>query len=185
MEIRSIDDLYRSNEKIHEKFRTVVTAIADEHAAALPDGEKWSVAQIVEHVSIVEGGILRICSKLLGEAEAAGQANGGELDFAEFMRKVEGSADTKLEAPERVHPVNGRSIAESLDSMKESGKAFDGLREKFEMFDGNAFKFPHPYFGDLSAVEWLALSGGHKARHLAQIKRVVEKCGIAAEARTE
>jgi hypothetical protein len=59
--------------------------------------------------------------------------------------------------------------------MEENAKALRSLRERFEKFDGGAHTFPHPYLGELSAVEWLALSGGHKIRHLRQIKRVIEK----------
>jgi hypothetical protein len=43
------------------------------------------------------------------------------------------------------------------------------------MFDGDTHKFPHPYFGPLSAVEWLVLLGGHEARHLQQIKNIAGK----------
>ena len=39
-------------------------------------------------------------------------------------------------------------------------------------------KFPHPFFGELSATEWLVLLGGHEARHTAQIERILS--GIRA-----
>lgn len=175
MEYRSIADIYDANASIHEKFSYVVTALTDEQANATPEDEKWSVAQIVEHVSMVEGSVCRICAKLLSSAEAAGQPNGGWTDMSGFMEKAESIGGVKLEAPEIVQPKAGRSIAESLDVMAENGRVLETLREKFENFDGDSHKFPHPYFGDLSAKEWLALAGGHKIRHLRQIKRVLEK----------
>lgn len=175
MEYRSIADIYDANNKIHGKFQAVVSALENERATAVPEGEKWSVAQIAEHVSLVEGGIARICSKLLSKAEAAGQMHSGDLDLADFMRRADGITDVKLEAPEVVLPVNGRSIADSLAVMDENGRAFDELRPRLEKFDCNIHKFPHPYLGDLSALEWLTLAGGHKLRHLRQIKRVLEK----------
>ena len=177
MEYRSIADIYEANDKIHGKFEAAVIALDADRAAAIAEGEKWSVAQIVEHVSLVEGGIVRICSKLLSKAEASGQMNSGGFDLTEFMQKADGIADVKLEAPEVVHPVNGRSIADSLEVMAENSRAFDELRLRLEKFDCNAHKFPHPYLGDLSALEWLTLAGGHKIRHLRQIKRVLEKLG--------
>lgn len=180
MEYRSIADIYEANNKIHGKFHAVVSALAADQALALAEEEKWSVAQIVEHVSLVEGGIVRICSRLISKAEAAGQMSSGVLDLSEFMQKADGITDVKLEAPEVVHPVNGRSIANSLEVMEENGRAFDELRPRLEKFDCNAHKFPHPYLGDLSALEWLTLAGGHKIRHLRQIKRVLEKMGSGA-----
>jgi hypothetical protein len=177
MEYRSIADIYESNDKIQVKFRAALAELTDEQVAALPDGEKWSVAQIVEHVSLVENGICRICARLLSKAEAGGQMNNGTLDLSEFMQKADGITDVKLEAPEIVHPVNGRSIAESMIVMEENARSLGELRGQFEKFDGGAYSFPHPYLGELSALEWLALAGGHKIRHLKQIERVIEKAG--------
>ena len=83
----------------------------------------------------------------------------------------------QLEAPEFVHPKNERSVVDSLASMDETMNGLVELRPLFEEFDGDTHKFPHPFFGDLSAVEWLALCGGHKARHLKQINNLAEKIG--------
>ena len=175
MEYRSIGDIYAANHNIHLKFSSAVSELTDEQANATPEGEKWSVAQIVEHVSMVEGGVCRICAKLLSSAEKAGQPSGEWTDMSAFMEKAESIGGVKLEAPEIVQPNAGRTIAESLEVMSEAGRVLETLREKFENFDGDTHKFPHPYFGDLSAKEWLALAGGHKIRHLRQIKRVLEK----------
>jgi hypothetical protein len=174
MEYRSVNDIYNANDRVHEKLAAVLSSVSDDAATVAPDGEEWSVAQIAEHVSIVEGGISRICAKLLSKAEANGQRS-GPLDLAEFVKKADGIADVKLEAPDMVRPSGSRSIAESLEVMAENRKAFEQLKEKFEMFDCSGHKFPHPYLGDLSALEWLALAGGHKVRHIRQIKRVIEK----------
>ncbi len=174
MEYRSIADIYAVNESIHSKFRSTLESLTDDQAAAQPAGENWSVSQIVEHVSLVESGICRICSRLLAKAETNGQVNSGTIDLSEFMLKADKITDVKLEAPDTVHPVNGRSIAESIRVMEENGVALEELRPRFEQFDGGANTFPHPYLGELSALEWLVLAGGHKVRHLRQIKRLLE-----------
>ena len=101
------------------------------------------------------------------------------MDLSEFLKKADGITDVKLEAPEYVLPVNGRSIADSLHAMEENGRALDELRPRLEEYDCDTHKFPHPYLGDLSALEWLTLAGGHKIRHLRQIKRVLERLGNA------
>lgn len=181
MEYRSIADIYESNDRVHAKLCGTLEALTEEQIGALPGGEKWSVAQVVEHVSLVEGGIYRICAKLLSKAENGGQLNDGKLDLAEFMQKAAGIIDVKLDAPEYVRPTGGRPISESLQVLEDNAKAFSELRPSFEKYDGNAHKFPHPYLGELSAVEWLALTGGHKIRHLMQIKRTVESLGWNGE----
>jgi hypothetical protein len=71
-----------------------------------------------------------------------------------------------------VWPADSPSISDSIERLDAAARFFDDLRPKFESVDGTAPGFPHPYFGDLSAQEWLVLAGGHEARHLAQIRRL-------------
>ena len=79
MSDQTIAELYASNDRIREKFKGTITGLSESQLSTLPDGEKWTVAQIVEHVSIVENGIARICSKLLSNAKDNGQLSDGTV----------------------------------------------------------------------------------------------------------
>ena len=178
MSTQTVAEIYEANDRIREKFIQTLAGLNETQISALPDGEKWTVAQIVEHVSLVEDGMSRICNKLLSHAKAEGQLSDGIVKVSEaFGAKSVEIAAVKLEAPERVHPSQGRSIAESLAAMEESRGKLNELRPLFEEYDCNTGKFPHPFLGDLSAGEWLILLGGHKGRHLKQIRNLVEKIG--------
>lgn len=176
MNYATLDEAYAANDAIRGKLKETVAALSEEQLDARPEGEKWSVKQIVEHVAMVNDGVVRICSKLLGKAEASGRPANGFSMSPDFLEKAVGSADAKLEAPEIVHP-SGAPLADSLAKLDAAGEALKDLREKFEKFDGMEPKFPHPYFGDLSAQEWFVLGGAHEGRHLRQIRRIVEKLG--------
>ena len=179
MNYTSLEEVYAANDAIREKLKQTVTSLPADTLHARPEGEKWSIAEIVEHVSMVNAGVVRICGKLLSKAEADGKLSNGVLSIStEFIANATGSTDVKLEAPEMVQPVAGASVEESFGVLDTNHTALSALREKFEKFDGCDPKFPHPYFGDLSAQEWLALSGGHEFRHLRQIKRLIEKLAL-------
>lgn len=181
MNYQTIDDVYSANAAIREKLKQTIASLTDTQLTARPDGEKWSVTELVEHISIVNQGITRICAKLLSKAEAAGALANGKVTISQdFTEKAEGSTQVKLEAPEMVHPTSGVSIDESFARLEGNHAALEDLRAKFEKFDGTQAKFPHPYFGDLSAHEWFVLSGGHEARHLRQIRKLVEKIALVA-----
>lgn len=174
MEYKTVDEVYAANAAIREKFKNAFAPLTDEQLNARPDGEEWSVAQIVEHVAIVNGGALRICAKLLGKAEAAGKSNDGSVSISnEFLSAGSSAADQKLQAPEMVQPVNNIPISDSVAKLDEQQAQYADLKAKFDTVDGVDAKFPHPYFGDLSAQEWLVLSGAHEIRHLKQIRRVL------------
>jgi len=176
MKFETVEDIFTTNAKLHERFRTTVLAVTDDEAKVRPDGEEWSIAEIVEHVSIVDAGIARICAKLLNGAKAAGKASDGSLAITEKFR--EGTAriaNEKLEAPDRVRPTGKVSIASALATMDATATGVEALRADLARVDLSANTFPHPFLGDMTAAEWLVMYGGHQARHAAQIERLLEK----------
>jgi hypothetical protein len=171
MQIENIEDAYTANAYIKGKLTATVEKLSDEQASRSSDAAVWSAQHLVEHIAIVDEGILRICDKLLSKAEADGLTGDGSCKLSnEFKTKTAQAADEKLTAPEFVHPTGSPTIAESLAKLNENDQNFQALKERFEKFDGSTHKFPHPLFGDISAHEWLVLRGGHAARHIRQIE---------------
>jgi len=174
MNPQTIDDIYTANARIREKLKTTISGLTDEQAAKRAEDGKWTVAELVEHISIVDESMTKICAKLLNKAKAAGQAGDGSVSLSgDFIQRSMEVARTKLEAPEFVRPTSSQTISESLNRMDESQKIMDDIRPLFESVDGTAQKFPHPFFGEISAHEWLSLRGGHEARHIKQIEKIL------------
>jgi DinB superfamily len=169
----SIDEVYERNDKVADRLEALIGSLDKEQLDRLPEAEKWTIGNIVEHVSIVESGMIRICSKLLREAEAEGKAADGMISATDsFMEKTVEIATLKLEAPEIVQPSGEGSIEESTERLKESRQHLIELKSMFEQFNSTDYRFPHPFLGELSAGEWLMLVGGHKLRHIKQIERL-------------
>lgn len=176
MNNQTITDIYTANDEIHRKLLETVSNLSDEQANFLPDGEKWTIAHLVEHLSIVEDGMTKISGKLLSQAQSAGKKADGAANLSEdFARKVAEIKNRKLEAPDRARPTGTKSVSESLEIMRENRQTLEDLRPLFESVECSDFKFPHPFMDDLSAHEWLVLIGGHKSRHLRQIENILEK----------
>jgi len=176
MNYQTISEIYEANDKVRAKLKDIVANLNDEQANTLPDGEKWTVKEFVEHISIVDEGIMRISAKLLNAAREAGKSSDGTAKFTDgFVQKMAGGRDAKFEAPDRVRPTGTKSIGESLAKMDETREKLEELRSLFESVECSEVKFPHPAFGDMTAHEWLALRGGHEARHIKQIVGVLEK----------
>lgn len=176
MEYKSIEEIYNGNAKIRARLKELLASLSEQQLSTLPEGEKWTVAQIVEHISMVDEGSMRICAKLLKKAQDAGQISDGQVMISEgFLKKGAEIARMKVVAPDVVQPNSGRTISESLGKLDENTEQLEQLRPMFESVDSTALKFPHPFFGDISAQEWLALKGGHEMRHIKQIKKVLAK----------
>ena len=176
MSNQTIADIYAANDNIHAKLKETIGKLSDKQLDFLPDGEKWTVTHIVEHIAIVKDGMSKISAKLLAQAKEAGKQSNGEAILTEnFADKAAKARQLKFEAPDRVHPTGNLTIKDSLAKMEESEAALEKLRPLFETVECSDYKFPHPFMGELSAHEWLALVGGHEARHLAQIETILSK----------
>ena len=176
MRYTTIAEIYDANRNVREAFAEFAEGISESEANAAIDGESWTLAALVEHVSIVESGISRIAAKLVAAAKEAGETSDGSFQMSEaFAAKMQDLAGAKFEAPERVKPTGGIAITESLGNLEASTAKFAELRNDLESYDLSAFKFPHPYFGDLTPAEWLLVLGGHEARHMKQGQLMLEK----------
>lgn len=176
MELKTIAEVYAVNNKIGERFRDFANSISEVEADRKIEGETWTLAALVEHVAIVESGIAQICRRMIDGAREAGTPSDGSYRNSDgFNAKLVELEGSKFVAPERVAPTGGVSIAESLARLNNSTAAIAEMQADLEAFDVSGFTFPHPYFGPLNAAEWVLLSGGHAARHMAQAQKMLEK----------
>ncbi|MGH9946756.1 MAG: DinB family protein, partial [Pyrinomonadaceae bacterium] len=114
MNEKTVDEVYAANAAIREKLRSVVEPLDENKLNNKPEGEKWSVGDIVEHLSMVEGSIVRVCGKLLAKAENENRMGDGLIRTSDnFAEKGVEVATVKVEAPEFVRPTGGRPIADS------------------------------------------------------------------------
>lgn len=146
--------------------------MSEEQQSYSPAPDRWSVAEFVEHLSIVEGSVASLLDRLLGKAEESGAAAGEAFGISEpvsIEEFVERTRAVKLEAPERIRPT-GLPLADSLARLRESRAALHALRPRVERADGRALRFPHPAWGPLDLYQWLLFVGAHEDRHLAHIE---------------
>ena len=89
-----------------------------------------------------------------------------------FRDAAELAAKTRLEAPARVQPTGSATIAESLQNLAAASQTLEAMQPEMASLDLSQHTFPHPYFGDLTAAEWLVIAGAHELRHTLQIQQV-------------
>ena len=175
MELTTIAEVYTANKKVGDRFRDFANSISDSEAHAELEGEPWTLAALIEHVAMVEAGIAKMSARMIDGAKQQGTPSDGSYRMSDgFSTAIAENEGAKFEAPERVRPTGGVAIAESIAKLDESTAAISALQSDLEAYDVTAFTFPHPYFGPLNAAEWVALSGGHVARHHAQAVRLLE-----------
>ena len=134
-----------------------------------PGPDRWSAAQIVEHLAIVEGIVLIRIDATLKSPEPKPSAWQGRDDA--LMETIR-SRESRVQAPERVRPA-GQLRHEELF------RQFDASRGRVIDFAATtdaplrSLCSPHPIFGDLDCYQWLLSVAAHSERHHAQILEVM------------
>ena len=141
------------------------------HYKSAPD--RWSVAECVEHIIVVEGFILANVEKTL--ERAADFTNPAMTDHDLVQRVV--ARLNRVKGPDRLMPVarwpHDRLLSE-----------FKAARERTAEFAANAtvelrhHTFPHPFIGTCDCYQWLLFIGAHGERHRAQAEEVMADSGF-------
>ena len=143
-------------------------------AGRRPSPERWSAAQVVAHLGIVEASIAALFMQRLLEARAAGLGPDREtspilptLDVTRLLDR-----ERALVAGERLRPPESPAMDDALATL---ARTRERLRRAIKRADGLALgdvSAPHPLLGSLNLYQWLIFLGAHEARHAAQIREV-------------
>jgi uncharacterized damage-inducible protein DinB len=154
-------------------LRAAVDAVPVDARERPPADGAWSVANVIEHLAIVEGRIAKYLGSAIERAKSEGLAAESSSTPILPTLGVERLADreVKVAAPEMLHP-KGLDAKAAWTELEHASAA---LRETIRSGDGFALgtlTLPHALFGPLSLYQWIAFVGAHEARHAAQINEI-------------
>lgn len=176
MVFNNVGEIFDFIENIRAEITGKVAGLSAEESNFRPRENAWTIAEIVEHLGKTEAGVTRSLLKFLKKAEAENLSSDGNFSAPiSFVEQAQAASAVKLEAPEQVRPAGGASLAESLAALQKSRETLTALRARFEQSDHSASRFPHPFFGEINLYQWLAVIGLHEARHLNQIRNILEE----------
>jgi hypothetical protein len=137
-----------------------------------PSDAEWSVAQIAEHLHLVERAV-------------ASQTRHGMFEVSETPfddRPVEAVLDrsVRVKVPNpalepKNEPISADELIEKLTRSRE--QLLEAIKD-FTPEDLRRRAFSHPRFGMLSLKQWITFLEYHERRHLEQISETRQKLGI-------
>ena len=147
-----------------------VARVPVELAPIRPAPGDWSVAEIVEHLQIVEDGIGRLLGKLAKQADTLGP----ETRSASVLHNLDDfdvrSRRRQIQAPAPVCPSGAATLDESLGRLATSRTR---LVELLAALSGRALgqlSASHRLLGELDFYQWLLFLSQHEERHTVQIR---------------
>jgi hypothetical protein len=146
-----------------------VAGLSDAQWNFKPSPDKWSIAQIVEHLAVTED---LISKKVLIDIKTApapaADRDAKQVDSTVVAKMTDRT--TKYQAPEPIQPTGRWAHAEALQHLLDSRAQTIALVESTPGLRDHVIA--HPAFGPLDGYEWALATAGHSARHTQQILEV-------------
>ena len=156
----------------HDAFLQSISGLSDKQWRFKPAPDRWSVAEVAEHITVSESGLFGMVQKQIMTSPAAPEKRAEVQGKDEVVLKNVPDRSHKAQAPEFLKPTNRWATREDLTkAFEESRKSTmdyvktsnDDLRDHF---------FAHPVIGPLDAYQWILLISAHSERHTKQIAEV-------------
>lgn len=157
---------------------TLLARIPQELQNQRPAPDRWSIAEILEHLVSLEIGVTKLLG-IKGQAAPAAEVPPPppEASGTPRLGALVRDRSRKIEAPERVRPAGTLSADEAFSRLQ---AVRAGMLAAFATANAEALDkqtHVHPFFGQLTLRSWVALAADHEARHVAQIAEVAEQLG--------
>jgi hypothetical protein len=166
-----IDHLASHRRSVHD----AVAAVPPELRERKPAPERWSVAEVVEHLSLVEqrvAGVLTMHVTAAREKGVGPDTNVGSVvaSFANPANLVDRTH--KIVAPKLATPTGTVDTTACTEALGRSRAAVVAALHNANGVSLENLMQAHPVLGTLNMYHWIVALGLHDARHAAQIREI-------------
>ena len=167
-----VADLIRSRDRLEQ----LVDELSDRQLRFRPDGERWSIAEVIEHLAHSEARLLALVQRTVSGTEARPDLRNPDgspriKDLVYIMAMTNREAK-RFEAPEGIRPVG--EFGSPHDALRaflaRRATTIDYLRTTQD--DLRAHFSENPGFGQMDAYQWLVIVSTHTDRHALQIEEL-------------
>lgn len=172
-----VNYLISARTHLDEAVHAVPAAQRDRRPAA----DRWSVANVLQHLSITETRIATLITRRAAKAREAGI--GPDPDTTSILWTLD--VHSLLDRRRRIETPAPVAIGDAIPA-DEAARLFDaahnGLKAALANADGVALDkiaYPHPVLGPINLYQWGIFAAAHEMRHAAQIREIQTQ--LAAE----
>ena len=156
---------------VHEKLSVAIRTTDPSLYSKRPGENEWSIAEVVQHLCLVEERVTEALQKSL----ETGPAKVGFLKKLIPMRLVS-LRFMKLKAPKLVTPTNdSRAMDELLTSYDHARGRLKQLCTEYGPERLKAISVKHPFLGDIDGVAAVSMINFHEERHYKQVREILKK----------
>ena len=162
----------KSLQATHDAFLKSISGLSEKQWRFKPAPDRWSVAEVAEHITIAESALLGMVQTKIMAAPATPEKRAEVAGKDEVILTKVPDRSRKAQAPEFLKPTNRWATQVDLTKAFEDERkaTMDYIRTTND--DLRDHMGPHPILGPLDAYQWILLISAHSERHTKQIEEV-------------
>lgn len=155
-------------------LRAAVDRVPAQDRERRPAADRWSVAEVIEHLSIIETRVTALVGNALAGLSANGATGAAETTHSinQEHHAIVVNRAQRVKARETTEPTGSLDAVAAWSALEQSRAGLLTLLQKAATVDLSGFTHPHPIAGPINGYEWIAFVGGHEARHADQIDEI-------------
>ncbi len=165
---------------LHEAVELVPAELRDQ----APGPDRWSVAQVLQHLAIIEKRIGMGMTKWIADARAG--ELGPEIETSSILNSLPlqliADRSQRRSAPEEVRPRGDIDAASAWTALEQTRAA---LRAAILAGEGLALTKvvqPHRVLGPINLYQWALFVGSHETRHTGQVREIAAQLNAGSNA---
>jgi uncharacterized damage-inducible protein DinB len=155
-------------------LRAAVERVPRDQRQERPAPDRWSVAEVLEHLGLVEARFTEWVEKAIATAREGGL--GPERDaraaLPSDLESMLSDRTRQRTAPPPVIPQGTMTEEAAWGALDRARATFRATVMSADGLALNTVTVAHPAFGTLSVYQWVELIAVHEARHTAQIQEI-------------
>lgn len=168
-------------DRVHQKLMATVAPLDEVVFAQPPAAASWSVAQIIQHLALVEDRVIKDLEKEVSRPPRK----------VSFLRRfvptsIVSSRLLRVKAPQAVDPETNAAPAEASEipgqaaAIANYNRARNDLKTLCATHGSNRLRqivFKHPFLGEIDGIATVSFVAYHEQRHYKQIREVLKQLG--------
>jgi DinB superfamily len=164
------DSLVKHLQQTRQAFLDSIAGLSEAQWTFRASPDRWSIAEVAEHIAISESTILQIVQDQILKKQAIVR-NPNPIPDEKLLAWLL-DRTSKFQAPEMLKPTNRWATRDALAKDFVAARDTTMAYVKTTTDDLHGHGGPHPVFKMLDGYQWVLLLSGHAARHTAQIEEV-------------
>ena len=160
-------------DKYREDLRQAIDSVPHARREEAPAAGGWSVANVVEHLGIVEPRLMGRLGQLLSESRAGLPAFSASTPvFTDALVSRYLDRSRRIETGEASRPISNLNADAAWSALESARVKTRALVLETDGLSVESITFPHPVLGSMNVYQWVGFVAGHEGRHALQILEI-------------